>query len=300
MINKLTTLYKNAIVSSNTPNEKSSYGYYWFEHKELEEWIGIPTNDISDPELILLKTLFEYKETTPRPISHSLKSEKWYQFLFLNGEVPSTNSQSIRMIQFSYSGKEIIHSEFELGLKGCFSESISVVWIDCFSGIIIEEMLHNDKVDFFSIVQTLESEFFIKPYFYVGKPILISNSTPSVFNKEINLFKQGKSILPMERVFEFEKLFPLYVAAQLQTELQDHLIREVFPIFLDDPDMLKTIKTYLETNLNVSLTAKKLYIHRNTLQYRLDKFVEKTGMNLKSFQGALTIYLACLLYEGLS
>ena len=57
--------------------------------------------------------------------------------------------------------------------------------------------------------------------------------------------------------------------------------------------MYATIKVFLENNLNASLTAKKLYIHRNTLQYRIDKFIDKTGIQLKDFYGAFTVFLAC-------
>jgi DNA-binding PucR family transcriptional regulator len=61
--------------------------------------------------------------------------------------------------------------------------------------------------------------------------------------------------------------------------------------------MYSSIKVFLENNLNASLTAKKLYIHRNTLQYRIDKFIDKTGIQLKDFYGAYTVFLACLLFE---
>lgn len=297
MFNKLIALYNKAIVSSSPSNEKAASSYYWFQHPEMDDWVGIPTSDLSDSELLLLKALLKYKEIIDRPIHHSLEAERWYQFLFMNGDTPNTNSQAIRMIQFSYSGKETIHSEFEAAIKGFFSHKIWMVWIDSFNGVIIEEGQNHEKMDFISIVHTLESEFFIKPYFYVGKTVSITEEIPKVGNEERKLFKQGKTLLPKERVFDFGKLFPLLVAIQLQDELRDHLIREIFPIFTDEPEMLQTIKTYLENNLNVSVTAKKLYIHRNTLQYRLDKFAEKSGMNLKSFQGALTIYIACLLYE---
>jgi DNA-binding PucR family transcriptional regulator len=73
--------------------------------------------------------------------------------------------------------------------------------------------------------------------------------------------------------------------------------QELNEAFLDDPEMFSTIKVFLENNLNASMTAKKLFIHRNTLQYRIDKFVEKTGIQLKDFYGAFTVFLACILFE---
>jgi DNA-binding PucR family transcriptional regulator len=83
----------------------------------------------------------------------------------------------------------------------------------------------------------------------------------------------------------------------LPGELKQRATQVIFGVFNDDPEMYSSIKVFLENNLNASLTAKKLYIHRNTLQYRIDKFIDKTGIQLKDFYGAYTVFLACLLFE---
>jgi len=63
-------------------------------------------------------------------------------------------------------------------------------------------------------------------------------------------------------------------------------------------EMLQTIQVFLQCNLNASLTAKKLYIHRNSLQYRLDKFIENTGIDIRSFTNAAFVSLAMLLLKS--
>jgi hypothetical protein len=298
MLTKLTELYKDTIISSTSPHHDTTSNYYWFQDPGNHEWVGISKSSISQSELLLLKALFDYKEIETGKINHSIEAEKWYKFLFMNGNPPKSNSEFVSIIQFSYTGKEIIPFEFETALAGFFSKKIMIVWIDSFNGLIIEGNQPPIKTDFVSIVQTLESEFFIKPYFYVGNPLSILNQLPSIFKAERKLFEQGRKQIPKERVFGFEKVFPTLVTSSLQEELQSHLMREIFPIFSEDPEMLQTLKSFLENNLNVTVTSKKLYIHRNTLQYRLDKFIEKTGINLKNFQGAWTVYLACLLFEN--
>jgi DNA-binding PucR family transcriptional regulator len=89
----------------------------------------------------------------------------------------------------------------------------------------------------------------------------------------------------------------LNVAFSLPESIKDKVKLELSTVFTEDPELFTTIKVFLENNLNASLTAKKLYIHRNTLQYRIDKFIEKTGVQLKDFYGAFTVFLACLLFE---
>ena len=45
-----------------------------------------------------------------------------------------------------------------------------------------------------------------------------------------------------------------------------------------DKELIDSVKVFFQCNLNVSLAAKQLYLHRNTLQYRIDKFIEKQGL----------------------
>jgi len=57
------------------------------------------------------------------------------------------------------------------------------------------------------------------------------------------------------------------------------------------PETVETILGFIEQDMNASKTAKALYMHRNTLNYRLDNFIEKTEINVRTFKGALAIYL---------
>ena len=56
-------------------------------------------------------------------------------------------------------------------------------------------------------------------------------------------------------------------------------------------DMLKTITMFLEKNLNLSDASRELYIHRNTLVYRLDKVQKQLGLDLRNFHDAMTFKL---------
>jgi len=71
----------------------------------------------------------------------------------------------------------------------------------------------------------------------------------------------------------------------------DHEIKKfIFRKYLNDQMMQESIKTYLESNQNMSLAAKKLYVHRNTLIQRLDKFFQTTGFDVRLFTDAYLIY----------
>jgi len=66
---------------------------------------------------------------------------------------------------------------------------------------------------------------------------------------------------------------------------------------LSDKEMLLTLETFFEMECNVSETAKKLYIHRNTLLYRLDKIKQETGADVRTFGDAAIVKLTMLLYK---
>ena len=56
-------------------------------------------------------------------------------------------------------------------------------------------------------------------------------------------------------------------------------------------EVIHTVREFIENNMNSSLSAKKLYMHRNTLNYRIDNFIEATNINVKTFKGANAIYM---------
>ncbi|MCK8489616.1 helix-turn-helix domain-containing protein [Paenibacillus sp. MBLB2552] len=66
---------------------------------------------------------------------------------------------------------------------------------------------------------------------------------------------------------------------------------------LQDEETLTTLETFFALDCNVSETAKRLYIHRNTLLYRIDKFKQETGLDVRTFDDAVLVKLELLLYK---
>jgi sugar diacid utilization regulator len=67
--------------------------------------------------------------------------------------------------------------------------------------------------------------------------------------------------------------------------------------YLLDAETISTLETFFQLDCNVSETAKKLYIHRNTLLYRLDKFKQETSLDVRGFQDAVLVKIALQLYK---
>ena len=76
-------------------------------------------------------------------------------------------------------------------------------------------------------------------------------------------------------------------------EMTDEGAKEIFA----DEEMLNTAEEFLQSSLNVSETSRKLYMHRNTLLYRLDKIEKATGLNIRQFPDAVSFRVLTILYR---
>lgn len=81
--------------------------------------------------------------------------------------------------------------------------------------------------------------------------------------------------------------------ASYLSELTDDNFRELF----ENEEMLDTAEEFLRSSLNVSETSRNLYMHRNTLLYRLDKIEKATGLNIRSFSDAVSFRVLTLIYR---
>jgi carbohydrate diacid regulator len=80
-------------------------------------------------------------------------------------------------------------------------------------------------------------------------------------------------------------------------------IKEVFgseiPDILEDEEAMSTINRFFENNLNISETARQLYVHRNTLVYRLERIEKAIGLDIRRFDEAMTFRIALMVIAHL-
>ena len=138
--------------------------------------------------------------------------------------------------------------------------------------------------------------------------ILIAYGTIVGDIKEVSKsYKEAKLALDVGKIFFGERNVIAYSALgigrliyQLPIPLCKMFIREIFegksPDDFDE-ETLTTINKFFENNLNVSETSRQLYIHRNTLVYRLDKLQKSTGLDLRVFEDAITFKIALMVVK---
>lgn len=117
-------------------------------------------------------------------------------------------------------------------------------------------------------------------------------------------YKEAKMALDVGKIFYSERSIIAYntlgigrLIYQLPINLCRIFIKEIFgdsiPEELDD-ELLTTVQKFFDNNLNVSETSRQLFVHRNTLVYRLEKLHQSTGLDIRTFDDALTFKIALM------
>lgn len=122
-------------------------------------------------------------------------------------------------------------------------------------------------------------------------------------------YKEAKMALDVGKIFYADKNVIAYASLgigrliyQLPVNLCQMFMEEIFgkegEEWLDEETLI-TVNMFLENNLNVSETARKLFVHRNTLLYRLEKLQKATGLDIRIFEDALTLRIALMVVSYL-
>lgn len=115
--------------------------------------------------------------------------------------------------------------------------------------------------------------------------------------------KLAKCLIPEKDIISYDNLGIGRLIYQLPTTLCELFLDEVFKkesINVLDSETIYTIQKFFENNLNVSETSRKLFVHRNTLVYRLDKIKKLTGLDLREFDDAIIFKVAMMVNKYLS
>ncbi len=154
-----------------------------------------------------------------------------------------------------------------------------------------------------SMEETLRNELRIKTIIGIG--------TVAEHLRELaDSYKEAQTAIDVGKIFDTEKSVMHYenlgigrLIYQLPTTLCEIFLREVFKKnSLDslDQETLFTINKFFENSLNVSETSRKLFVHRNTLVYRLEKIRKLTGLDLRQFDHAIVFRVALMVRQYLN
>ena len=170
--------------------------------------------------------------------------------------------------------------------------------------IVVKELSDNESYD--DLKKT--AEVILNLFRSDSSGVHISYGTVVNELKEVSKsYKEARMALDVGKIFFEEQNIIAYsqlgigrLIYQLPIPLCKMFIKEIFdgrsPDDFDD-EILTTINKFFENSLNVSETSRQLFIHRNTLVYRLDKLQKSTGLDLRVFEDAITFKIALMVVK---
>ncbi|MGM1022496.1 MAG: PucR family transcriptional regulator [Bacillota bacterium] len=221
-------------------------------------------------------------------------------------------------------GGAIVYTQLHRLLASYFGGNVLLIPLDEQSWLIMakKELLLGAEDDRDKDVETRDADFTesleeVLTAFSLGLYELIANEWVGVFHlavskpsilleslpKELNLLWEtihlGKIFHVTEHIhfsweLHLERLLNR-ISKEQRVQFLEQAVRS--SVILEDAETMATLDIFFQLDCNVSETAKRLYVHRNTLIYRLDKIKQETGLDVRTFNDAVLVKLFLLLYK---
>lgn len=146
------------------------------------------------------------------------------------------------------------------------------------------------------IVDTLHAEAMVRVRVGYGNKVNRISDIPRSYQEALLSLKVGEIFYAQQDTISYQRLGIGRLIYQLPKSLCEMFIKEVFgdrELQIDE-ETLQTVDRFFENDLNISETARQLYVHRNTLVYRLERFEKIVGLDVRKFEDAMTFKLAMM------
>ena len=271
MYERLLKLYKNKIIES--PQEFNPSEYYYF-YNEKNEVFGIK-KDLAENEYELIKGMYIEKTF----YYNNKMEEKIHQYIFDNGSYPFKNKK----YQFMFYKTKAEHVLINDLLKDIFNQveivkyhDYDLVFYQNKSEMNIEELFRTISFDFGKVIYVHQG--FNLSIDAKGEDLL--KYINALFNTDVTLEKEYSDACTL-----------LYDAEVKDYEDVASFMKKNFEDVLTNESSLEVINAFFINDLNISKTASALYMHRNTLNGKLDTISRQMGLNIQNFKHASAILL---------
>lgn len=193
-----------------------------------------------------------------------------------------------------------IHAAFGSSDQSLFMDIVPVAKTDRiiqvgFNSIVLIMSMkgrkEDESVEFASaIIETMESETGSKWCAGIGCIINDLSDINKSYHQAENAIETGLRLNTRKNVYIYKKQILERIIESIPESVSNTVTGDFFNLKTKKTltkEMMETIETFFQNNLNLSVTARQLFIHRNTLIYRLDKIKKETGLDIRRFQDAV-------------
>lgn len=237
---------------------------------------SIHKSELTENEVMLLKALYPFQQRSP-----------WMGYL-LDGDSYEVEETLYRVLQIKFTKL----GNYDLWLDtflSFFSNYEEVFSINEQHHVLILKDQDIAELEFSGILQTLDEDIGVSASLYIGDVYPLSEELVNSFDEDRNIFE---SIGKNTGVFDFQTSYIRhYIKEHLNKSAQLMILRGKI---MSLKDGLQLVEVLWQCQGNITLAAQILFLHRNTLNYRLDKFEEITGLSLRSLKDLQLAYFSIL------
>lgn len=269
-VSELKLIYKDSIISDTPSLEDLFYNYYDGQH-----YLHIPKNNLNGHEMLLLESM------TKNYSNQSL----WHKFLTSDSKEVPVNNYDVQCIHFHVKKVKNNKQQWLNSFKSYFEKVYDAFFIGDDHGVVVLEMNKKNNLELSGFIDMLDDDFSTITSIFVGFNCNIEN-VKDVFNEEQVLFQSH------QKSGQVINYLDVYLAYYIAPKLEDSFIgKQLKQNIMNDNDLVDLIEGLWFNQGNLTLTAKTMFIHRNTLNYRIERILSKYNIDLKDGQQLLLCYL---------
>lgn len=287
-LEELKQLYPTGFVSEEDTSDPRYLSVQFEDNKYF-----IPSIDINSREKALLSKIFGDNFS----LQDATYKRFWQKFLWKQTEKTPTNGM-YRIIQFKLILKDdsISKEDWLTTIKKSFYSIEDAFFTQPLCGLIIERKTDNalSHHDIYSLIEILDSDFYTQTKLFIGNFWADINTLPDCFKEEQFLFNKTIDYMNSSSFENLPESALNYLIYNLP--ISNSVIISQIKIIFEELKWAKSlIQTLWSCQNNISTTSQKLFLHRNTTLYRMDKFDERTGLQLRNNSDLLFCYIISLI-----
>lgn len=286
LLQKILTLYPNTLVDT-TPDSPEDY----FELSVQSRKLYIPYDALDSNAIALLELLNDTQRAIP---TLSGNDAAWQQFL-LHHHPLQTPHKKIRCLHIKLPAEQFVFDRalWSETLSSASQNVIASIPIDTHHQLLIVsgEATSDALIDEFNgLLNTMNADFELQTHAYLGQLHVVDQTLPHQFQQEHDI------IVAVNEHHTRTMVTPITVALLHtighEASLHYPLLTQLKQVIAHSAEYSSTIQALVDHQGNLTHAADTLFIHRNTLTYRISKFAKETGLNLQYLPDLMLCYLA--------